>query len=432
MVSPFKDFFSSNLIKICLDNKFNNLNCILGTTEIVLSFVFLIFITFGLIKLLNYYDKINYETSLLLFSIIQIILLDIIIIIPHDFLFELFFFVQIFHISLTIRKFMKIIKEDKSNCKENLVYIILNIINIIIFTLYMLSLLDIFLNNIYLYIQSSIRIYYFITAIILALLCRTLIKKLKLSEKVNESYELNLKSKESKESHNSNLVVSFHNSDWIFFLIRERQIIPLYILNLICSFIQMAFILSKHSLLKDYFSNENNNKYKYIELNNTGFIIYYFYIFICFLNVLVNYFCFYWVVRDQYNNNLNEINEMANKKRKKGKKRNVLDEKFIERETIKNKEEENEIKILMDDKKKYMKSLYSNTFTEYADDNDKNKDDQEKFFVQEKGEENDKKLMELTEEITSGRGTLASNNPINQSTVNNNTIFENIDKFENI
>jgi hypothetical protein len=115
MVSPFKDFFSSNLIKICLDNKFNNLNCILGATEIVLSFVFLIFITFGLIKLLNYYDKINYETFLLLFSIIQIILLDIIIIIPHDFLFELFFFVQIFHISLTIRKFMIIIKADKSN-----------------------------------------------------------------------------------------------------------------------------------------------------------------------------------------------------------------------------------------------------------------------------------------------------------------------------
>ena len=433
MTGAFKNFLNDNLIKICINNNFQDLNCILGTTEIVVSIIFIIIIFFGLIRLLNYYGKMNFETSLLLFSIMQIILLDIIIIIPHDVLFECFFFIQLCHISLTIRQFIVLIKNDKSNTfEENLFFTILNFINIIIFTLYILSLLDILLNNIYLYIQSFIRIYYFITAIILTYLCRKLIKKLKTYEKRNESYELTLKKSKysAEESHNSNLFVSFYNNEWLFFLIRERQIIPLYILNLICSFIQMSFILSKHFILDDYFEKEQEYQYKIKSLKNEGIIIYYFYLIFCLLNVSVNYFCFYWIVRDQYKDHNDEIKHL-----KKDKKRKVLDENFIERETVQNKEDEKEISILMEekikDKKKFAKSIYLNSFTEVNEDNEK--DIQENYFVPEKGEENDKKL-EMTEHSyldASGRGTMNSNNPINQSTSNNNTLLDNFEKIEN-
>ena len=429
MKTAFNNFLNDNLIKICLNKNFQDLNCILGTTEIVISIVFIIIIFFGLIKLLNYYGKMNFETSLLLFSILQIILLDIIIIIPHDFLFECFFFIQLCHISLTIRQFIVLEKQDKSNTfEENIFFIILNSINVIIFTLYILSLLEILLNNIYLYIQSFIRIYYFITAIILTFFCRKLIKKLKSFEKRNELYELSSKSKNSVEGiHNSNLFVSFYNNEWIFFLIRERQIIPLYILNLICSFIQMSFILSKHFILDDYFEKEQEYQYKIKSLKNEGYIIYYFYLIFCLLNILVNYFCFYWIVRDQYKEQNNEIKDL-----KKDKKRNVLDENFIERETVQNKEDEKEIGILMEerikDKKKFAKSIYSNTFTEVTEE-----DKQENYFVSEKGKEKEKKL-ELTENSyieASGRGTMNSNNVINQSTSNNNTLLDNFEKLEN-
>ena len=429
MKTAFNNFLNDNLIKICLNKNFQDLNCILGTTEIVISIVFIIIIFFGLIKLLNYYGKMNFETSLLLFSILQIILLDIIIIIPHDFLFECFFFIQLCHISLTIRQFIVLEKQDKSNTfEENIFFIILNSINVIIFTLYILSLLEILLNNIYLYIQSFIRIYYFITAIILTFFCRKLIKKLKSFEKRNELYELSSKSKNSVEGiHNSNLFVSFYNNEWIFFLIRERQIIPLYILNLICSFIQMSFILSKHFVLDDYFEKEQEYQYKIKSLKNEGYIIYYFYLIFCLLNILVNYFCFYWIVRDQYKEQNNEIKDL-----KKDKKRNVLDENFIERETVQNKEDEKEIGILMEerikDKKKFAKSIYSNTFTEVTEE-----DKQENYFVSEKGKEKEKKL-ELTENSyieASGRGTMNSNNVINQSTSNNNTLLDNFEKLEN-
>ena len=432
MTTAFKNFLNDNLFKICLNNKFQDLNCILGISGIIISFIFIIAIFFGLIKLLNYYGKMNFETSLLLFSIIQIILLDIIIIIPHDVLFECFFFIQLCHISLTIRQFIVLIKNDKSNTiEENIFFIILNFINIIIFTLYILSLLDILLNNIYLYIQSFIRIYYFITAIILSFLCRKLIKKLKTFEKRNESYELALKSKNSiGENNNSNLVVSFYNNEWLFFLIRERQIIPLYILNLICSFIQMSFILSKHFVLDDFFENKQEYQYKIKTLKNEGIIIYYFYLIFCLLNVLVNYFCFYWIIREQYKDQNNEIKHL-----KKDKKRNVLDENFIERETAKNEEDEKEIKVLMEekikDKKKLAKSIYSSSFTEVPNDNDIEKDKQENYFVQEKEKDNEKKL-EMTDPSyigTSGRGT--TNEPINQSTSNNNTFLDNFEKTDN-
>ncbi len=415
MSSAFENFFKDNLVNTCLNNNFKDLNCILGASEMVLSLILIFLVFFGLIKLLNYYETINFEISLLIFSIIQIFLLDIIIIIPHDFLFECFFFVQIFHISLTIRKFLILTRNSTNKITENIIFIIINIINIVIFTFYILSLLKIYLKDIYFIIQSSIRIFYFINAIILTYLCCSLIKKIRIVENKNEKYELNLKHQDSNHSNktnNSNITISFNNNEWMFFLIRERQITPLYILNLICSFIQMSFILSKHFLL----SNDFSIKFKCIASNNKAIIIYNVYILICFLNILVNYFCFYLVVKDQYKDDNNEIFKMNKKK-----KRNLLDENFIERETIKNSEDQKEIKVLMEekikDRKKFAKSIYSNTFTEVNDENDKDKE--ENYMVKETDKEEKKlELVEPSFESISGRGTIISTNAINQSTAN--------------
>ena len=426
MSSVFENFFKNNLLQICYENKFKNLNCILGSFEILISIILIVFIILGLIKMLKFYESINLETILLIFSILQILLLDIIIIIPHDFLFECFFFIQIIHISLTIRKFIILAKNPKSKYLENFFFIIINLINIILLILYILSFLEIFLGHIYFYIKSFIRILYFITAIILTILCRIIIKKLKILEKKNIKYELNLKHQESSSSNkSSNLVVSFENNEWMFISIRERQITPLYILNLICSFIQMSFVFSKHFLLGNYFV-KNEKKIEINEDKNLGFFIYYSYFIICFINVLVNYICFYYIVKEQYKpqDNYNIINSRKKKK--------VLDDRFISRESIKIEEDEKEISVIMEekikDKKKYLKSIYSNTFTE-----DTERDKQDKYFVHnnDKDDENkedkegkdiDEKKVELVnhQDISYGepseRITNVSNNPINQST----------------
>ena len=66
------------------------------------------------------------------------------------------FLIQLFIISLIIRKFFGV--TGKSKFRENLIFIIINIINVTIFTFYMLSLSEIFLSESYLYIRFSSRI----------------------------------------------------------------------------------------------------------------------------------------------------------------------------------------------------------------------------------------------------------------------------------
>ena len=127
MPSAFYDFFNENFVKFRLNAKLSDLNCVLGSSGIVISLLLLIITIFGLFKLLNYCESINFEISLFLFSILQIVLLDIIILIPHDFLFEIFFFIQMIHISLTIRKFLNITGNNREQFKEILIFIILNL-----------------------------------------------------------------------------------------------------------------------------------------------------------------------------------------------------------------------------------------------------------------------------------------------------------------
>ena len=433
MSHDFDDFTENNLIEICLEESFQNLNCILGTSEIFISIVFIFYTTLGLIKMLKYYGTMNFETSLLLMTVIQIILLDIIVVIAHDLLLECFFFIQVIDISLTIRKFIILTKSSKGAFLENFIFIVINLTNIIIFILYILSSLGLFYsdehktNMIYSIIQSSNRIFYFIISILLSYLCRCAIKKLKIFEQKNQKFELNLKNKESLGNKSTKLMVSFNNNEWMFFTIRERQIVPLYIINLICSFIQMIFILSMHYLLDNFF--ERNKKIKI--LKSEGYFIYYFYLFICYLNALINYFCYFYIVKDQYE-------EKVLNKQKKKKKNNVLSDNDILNETIHKDEEEKEISIIMEDgkvnKKKFYKSVYSNTFTEESDkekeDNYFKKDEEEN-----KEETTDEKKVELVDrsyEENSNRLTIASNNPINQSTENKSLFnYEKEEKSQN-
>ncbi len=403
MSSPFTNFFEDNLIKKCINDNFGNINCILGSSEISLSLILLIFLSIGLKRMINYYDKINFEITLIIFSIFQIILIDTIIIIPHDFLFEIFFLIQLFLTSLIIRKFIHLTKNTDSKFKENLIFIIMNIINIIIFSLFLLSLLKIFLEDIYLYTRFSSRIFYFLATINMALLCRVLIKKLDKFESANELCDLNVKKTlKSQSSLTSNLKLDFHSTEWMFFIIRKKQISPLYILNLICSFIQMIFILFKNFILTEHFKKI---EYKLISTDE-GYIIYYIYLLTYFLNIMINFICFYWIIRDQYK---------EDDRRKKKKNKKFLDEEFIKRESIMSSQEEKKEEIFGNDsvkRKKFKKSLYSNTFTEEED------KDQEKYFVKGNKEGNDiieEDSREQLDESTSERKTILSQNAINNS-----------------
>ena len=378
MPSGFDHFFDDNIFEICIKNNFSNINCIFGSIEFISSFVILALTILGLIKMIKYYDKFNFEMCLLLFSIFQILLMDMIIITPHDFLFELFFVTQLFLVSLIIWKFLKIIKSNK--LRENIIIFLINIINILIFIFFVLSLFELFLADIYLYIRFTSRIFYFLTTVNLAILCRALIKKLDKYETKNETFDLFLRKYNTKNSVKSeHFVFSFYSQE-LFFMVRKKQITPLYIVNLLCSFIQMIFIFLKSFILTDIFSKKDNK----IVSTDEGYIIYYIYLLSYFLNIMINFICFYWMIREQYNQSDIKINKKKDNK--------ILDEDFIIRESIQSSKEvtKNIFTEKNDDKNRKLKqSLYSSTFSDLDD-----KDNQENYFVK----KDEKKFEDIKEE----------------------------------
>ena len=392
MPSGFDNFFDDNIFEVCIKDKFANVNCIFGLVEFISSFALLIITIIGLVKMIKYYDSFNFEMCLVIFSIFQILLMDMIIITPHDFLFELFFVTQLLVISLIIRKFIKIIRNQK--LKEYFIFIIINVINLVIFVFFILSLFDLFLTDIYLYIRFSSRIFYFLITVCLAFLCRSLIQKLEKYEKKSETFDLFLRKNTAKTSKSEHFVFSVYSQE-LFFLIRKKQLTPLYIVNLLCSFIQMLFILLGTFVLTNMFFKKNNK----IVSTDTGYIIYYIYLLSYFLNIMVNFICFYWMIREQYNQ---PDMKMPQKKDNK-----ILDEDYIIRESIRTTQElSNSILLEEKDKKTAkQKSLYSNTFSD-ADD----RENQENYFVKK-----DENSEQLDDNININRETQASNNAINSS-----------------
>lgn len=404
MPSGFDHFFDDNIFEICIKNNFSNINCIFGSIEFISSFVILALTILGLIKMIKYYDKFNFEMCLLLFSIFQILLMDMIIITPHDFLFELFFVTQLFLVSLIIWKFLKIIKSNK--LRENIIIFLINVINILIFIFFVLSLFELFLADIYLYIRFTSRIFYFLTTVNLAILCRALIKKLDKYETKNETFDLFLRKYNTKNSVKSeHFVFSFYSQE-LFFMVRKKQITPLYIVNLLCSFIQMIFIFLKSFILTDIFSKKDNK----IVSTDEGYIIYYIYLLSYFLNIMINFICFYWMIREQYNQSDIEINKKKDNK--------ILDEDFIIRESIQSSKEvtKNIFTEKNDDKnRKLKKSLYSSTFSDLDD-----KDNQENYFVK----KDEKKFEDIKEESIEYEFDNSKNNIMLSDDVINNSNYK--------
>ena len=174
----------------------------------------------------------------------------------------------------------------------------------------------------------------------------------------------------------------------------------------------MLFIVLKNFVFTDYFKKIDNKLISTTE----GYIIYYIHLLAYFLNIMINYICFYWIIRDQYNND----SELM----KRDKRRKILDEAFIERESLQTSEEQQGEIFSKDsnkNKKRYKKSMYSNTFTE--EDNE----DQEKYFVKENPENEEiKEENKEEEEIKEGNKERKSDlfqNILNNSTNNSNIIF---------
>lgn len=409
MTSMLLTFFKNNFFEKCIQDSFLSIDCIIGSTSLFFSIFIFVLNFFAFFKFILFYGKINFETNLILFSIFQIIVIQLIIITLHEILIVFFTLLQIFIITLIIRKFIIISKQPNRALKKNGFFILLNTINITLFIIYILLLIENNKDKAYSIILFHTCFYSF-SCIILAYYSNSLLKlmkKLKQSElqttssrtipqmtndieeeekknklshpdhpdNVEEDKTISTTQPNNEEKNNSNSdskCIEVNNyedyleKNEIVYVMRKKQIKPLYKVNIICSVLEFFLIFIILLLPNDNFEK---HQYKIIPKLFIGYIIFYFYIIFCLINVSINFFCFFWKIRGQYKKDLKNRNRNKNR---------IIDNRFIKRTTINmKKESRKQINEFIENdnnpkEKKNEKSLYISYFTDISEIKDEN------------------------------------------------------------
>lgn len=371
MTSLIINIFEDNFFAQCMDSLFLDIKCIIGNSYLLLSLIICILNIIALFKLSHFYKKINFETNLILFSIFQIIILQLIIITSYEILIEFFNFFQIFVVTLIIRKFVIISKQNTNPLKKNGLIILLNTVNILFFGFYIMFLFKNNKDDCYSIILTHI-LFYMLVSIVLIIYSKILLKLIiKMRTKENKS---NSQSTIEFSDEKLNQLVSIPsddnltyksedmNQECIFYSMRKKQIKPLYKINIICSFLEFSLIFS---LFIIPLNNFEQSQFKIIPNSLIDIIVLYLYLLICLFNVSENYICFFWIIRNEFSTNYIG-------KRKSNQER-ILDIKDIKRETISMKQEEPEQvnyfienDSLKNDPKKVEKSMYMSSFEDIS------------------------------------------------------------------
>ena len=365
---------SDNLLEKCASDSFSSLNCILGTSTFVFSILIISINCYGFYKMAKFFHKINFETSLILMNILQLLIIQFLIITNYEILIEFFNLVQIGMLTWIIRKFNILLKKPLSSFKKNRLFIFFNIVN---FGLIIYYIIEITVDTSYDFLYPIILFHISFSLICAGILSIYSCSLINMIKKINKTEKENLEiifdsSDELPNSENLLIQTSKKKDDFfIFYHKRETQIKSLYRINLVCIFIHFCLIL--FILLIPNF-NFKKESYKIIPETKLSQIFYYLYILICTINSFTNFFCFYWRIKSQYKININK--NLIKKKRE-----TIMDSGYLKREEIKIEKGEEDTKkienIIEKDKTRkdsdlIDKSLYFNSFEDLSMGNNNN------------------------------------------------------------
>lgn len=331
----FSDYFSVTLYKSC-SASFSNLPCIFGLITSSIGFIFFLIILFAFIKMTRFYKKMNFENNMLLLCLIQSLIILIEIITSHNIFKCIFNFIQIFSISLIIRKFKKL-SSNYLLVTEKTSTILINSVNVIYLLAFIIIM--IFIKN-----PDSLTncliimniIYSFILLLIIILLTYycciflSLIKKFK--GKYNTVDDDNKQSSDKNENKDNKFITDSVKknmmADGFFYSMKQKQYSLLYLLNIICTSLEIFIPILCYYCLKDVKEIKFTSTY-YTKMpeSNIAYIITYSSFFIYFIHIMINYLCFYWLIRKHYNLNGREshLDMIENGER-------LLDENFINKQ----------------------------------------------------------------------------------------------------
>ena len=335
---------AGNFIDRCSKYSLSDESCIMGIIIFVISFIPLFFNVYAFAKMTIFYKKLNFENSIILIAAIEIFILEFTLTTSFDIFLQFFFFLQIFSISWLIKKFSNLIKDIKSIFKKNILFISINIINLVIFIVYIICMIRAEKN---IYILNLIyKIFYFISTCLLGYICifmnRLILKhKLEYLENYNNLFEPYLLimdnndlidfeslnsdgTKENSNNSNKNDNINENQKEYIkkgevFYHIKKRQNKCLFIINWLCSFLELIFTIIRYFSINEDFLEDI---YKIVPLTLLSEILFYFFILICFINVSAIFFSFYYYIRRQYSRNPKVYKKRLSKK--------LFDDAFIE------------------------------------------------------------------------------------------------------
>ena len=377
-----------NFIDKCSNISYSDKSCITGIVMVVITYFPLFFNIYAFAKMTFFYKKLNFENGIILISVLEIILLQLVLTLSFDFLLQSFFFLQIITISLLIKKFSNLFQDMKTIFKNNISFILLNIINLGLFILYIVFIVK-FPEKTFV-INIAYKIIYLISVCFLSVICifmnrlisqhkreyienynsffiPSLLNKenkeiselesidLENENENNEGYQQNKNNKDINKDTNIDINKDINDIDYEkekkqkgerFYHIKRKQNKCLYLINLICSIIELCFTIIRFFVLdKDFV----NHQYKILPITYRSEIIYYVYILICLINISVIFFCFYYYIRRQYSNDTKVFKKNPSKK--------IIDEAFIEEQKMKDDENDMNEEILT--KKKIMRKKSS-------------------------------------------------------------------------
>ena len=280
----------------CFISHFEN-HCFAGFSILFLGFMFFLIHLYAFIIMTKYYGKMNFENTILLLSLIQMILLIIELILTESLSISGFIFIQILSMCLINFKFKKISKGFVNlrffhftiiTGVINIVYLFIVIIFFIISKIKNIKNIEIFYFNIFYYLLELL------SSILLSYNCCVFLDLIKPNQQNNKT---------KNEKNNNNIIEVDDNikklinlshmnkdiGDGLFYLIKKRQFSLLYLGNILCTifaFIIDGILTAVHGDLK-----RKNKLYNYL---------YYVYFLLCYIHNSINFICFYWMIREQY------------------------------------------------------------------------------------------------------------------------------------
>ena len=290
-------------------------SCYLGFPILLFGLILLTLNLFAFFKMSKYYGKMNFENTILLLSSIQSIFIIVELIINKEVLTSFFIFIQILSMCLIIFKFKKISKglvKIKYFTSTKIIAIV-NIISLLVFiTFYTIEKhsdrdLVVYINIFYYILELC-------TSSLLTYNCWIFLRIIKKYQNSNDK----VKNKNNKKVDDNKMKAYLRNNmmgDGLFYLIKKRQLTLLYLGNILCTFFILLLEISINFII-----DEDKTIYDYI---------YYCYFLFSFVQNSINFICFYWLIKQQYNKipdiNINTGPEESNENK-------LIDDKYIEEE----------------------------------------------------------------------------------------------------